>query len=408
MITVKSLFKNLEDPLYKNSFFLTLARFINVAMGFVFWIIAAKFYSVEDVGVATALLSSLGILILFSRLGFDSSLIRFVHINDKNKVFNTSIIITTIFSLIAGIIYILGIDFISPGLSFLKNPGYAIIFLFFVIMNSIISITGIAFIAIRKADYYFVQNTILGLRILLLTPLIFLGSLGIFGSVGLAYFFSALFSFYYLKKFIKFEFAIDNQFINESFRFSSGNYISNIMQTSNLFLPILVFNLLGGAETAKYYIAFAIGNLVLIIPDALSTSLFVEGSHGESLKKNVIKAGLVMSFLLIPAVIFIYFFGDILLGLIGKNYVDSFELLKLLVLSSFFVAAYSLFISIQNVRMNVGLIVKLNLLMFVLLMGLSYVLILKFGIVGVGYAWTITYGILALVVGVLIKRAEWI
>ena len=336
MITVKSLFKNLEDPLYKNSFFLTLARFINVAMGFVFWIIAAKFYSVEDVGVATALLSSLGILILFSRLGFDSSLIRFVHINDKNKVFNTSIVITTIFSLIAGIIYILGIDFISPGLSFLKNPGYAIIFLFFVIMNSIISITGIAFIAIRKADYYFVQNTILGLRILLLIPLIFLGSLGIFASVGLAYFFSALFSFYYLKKFIKFEFAIDNQFINESFRFSSGNYISNIMQTSNLFLPILVFNLLGGAETAKYYIAFAIGNLVLIIPDALSTSLFVEGSHGESLRKNVIKAGLVMSFLLIPAVIFIYFFGDILLGLIGKNYVDSFELLKLLVLSSFF------------------------------------------------------------------------
>ena len=58
--------------------------------------------------------------------------------------------------------------------------------------------------------------------------------------------------------------------------------------------------------------------------------------------------------------------------------------------------------------MNVGLIVKLNLLMFVLLMGLSYVLILKFGIVGVGYAWMITYGILALVVGVLIKRAEWI
>jgi O-antigen/teichoic acid export membrane protein len=46
----------------------------------------------------------------------------------------------------------------------------------------------------------------------------------------------------------------------------------------------MVLNMLGEAEAAKYYIAMAIGNLVLIIPSSLGTSLFVEASHGQGLR----------------------------------------------------------------------------------------------------------------------------
>ena len=77
--TRRELKQYLADPLYKNSFFLVLSRVINVACGFFFWMIAARLYSVEDVGLATALISSLGLVILFSRFGFDFSLIRFFH-----------------------------------------------------------------------------------------------------------------------------------------------------------------------------------------------------------------------------------------------------------------------------------------------------------------------------------------
>ena len=97
-----------------------------------------------------------------------------------------------------------------------------------------------------------------------------------------------------------------------------------------------------------------------------------------------------------------------LLGLLGKDYEGAYELLRLLVLSSFFVAVYLLFIPIQNVRMKVASIVKLNILRFVLLMGLSYVFILKFGIIGIGYAWMITYIVLSFVIVFITKRMGWI
>ncbi|HAU30902.1 MAG TPA: hypothetical protein DCW46_01140 [Desulfotomaculum sp.] len=170
----------------------------------------------------------------------------------------------------------------------------------------------------------------------------------------------------------------------------------------------MILNLLGEAEAAKYYIAFAIGNLVLIIPDALSTSLFVEWGHGESLRKNVVKTGLDIYAFHVPTAIFIYFFGDFLLGLFVKGYVESFDLLRILALSNFFVAVYLLFIPIQNVRMKVESIVKLNIVRFVLLLGLCYVFILEFGIVGVRYAWMITYAILGFGIMGLAKRERWV
>ncbi|PWB50029.1 MAG: hypothetical protein C3F06_13065 [Candidatus Methanoperedenaceae archaeon] len=408
-MNIKNLLEQLKDPLYKNSLFLMLSRIFDVACGFVFWIIAAKFYSVEDVGVATALISSLGLVILFSRFGFDKSLIRFFNVNDKNRVLNTCLAITTVSSLIVGITYLIGIDFFASGLSFIQSPVYAVMFLLSVIMNSIVSITGNALTAMRKVDNFFFQYVIQSIRIPLLIPFVFLGSFGIFGSVGLAYLLCTLFTILLLRKNIRFDFKVDKKFIKESFSFSSGNYISSVLQTvPTMIMPILILNLLGEAQAAKYYIAFAIGNLVLIVPESLSTSLFVEGSHGESLRKSVIKAALAIYAFLIPAVVLIYFFGDLLLGLVGKDYAEAFELLRLLSLSSFFVAIYSLFLPVQNIRMRVESIVKLNLLRFLLLVGLSYIFILRFGIVGIGYAWMITYAVLGVGIVGLVRRMGWV
>ena len=85
----------LRDPLYKNSFFIMLTSISNAGFGFFFWMLAAKLYPKEDVGIATALISSMALLVLLSRLGLDQSLIRFFPERDKNSVFGTSAVIRT-------------------------------------------------------------------------------------------------------------------------------------------------------------------------------------------------------------------------------------------------------------------------------------------------------------------------
>ena len=50
----KALKKYLNDPLYKNSFFIMLTSISNAGFGFIFWMIAARFYSTADIGLASA------------------------------------------------------------------------------------------------------------------------------------------------------------------------------------------------------------------------------------------------------------------------------------------------------------------------------------------------------------------
>lgn len=387
-----------KDNLYRNSLFMILSRLLNAAAGFLFWVIAAKFYSISEVGTATALISSLGLIMLFSKFGFDVSLIRYIEIADKNKVFNTSLIITTIAATVISFIYILIVNIfkLSPSL----NWSNGMIFIQIGILNSITLITGNMFLALRKGQYFFIQTVLISLRIFLLFPLAQFESLGIFLALGTCYVLSSIFSLWVLHKEVKLSFLqVDRPFVNESFKFSIGSFISNILlEAPVLILPILVMFLLGQEETAQYYIAMTIGNLALIVPYALSVSLFVEGSHGQPLKQNIFKACLTAYLFLIPIIVIIGLWGKNILALISQEYVEAYHLLFLVIVASFFAVIYMIFLSVQNIKMRVERNIKFNLLRFVLLLGASYYLIPKYNINGVGYAWLFTHVILTLVI----------
>lgn len=389
------------SPLYRNSFFMAVSNVFNAGCGFFFWIIAARLYTVEEVGLATALISSLGLIVLLSRLGFDFSIIRFFSSEDRGLIMGTSLVLTTAACFLVGVMYITLAEFLAPTLLFLKVPSYALALLLIGAVNSVANVTGNSFVADRKADHYFFQNLFMALRIPGLMLFSSLGVFGIFMSMGLGYMVASCFGLIALQRSIAaIHPTVDHDFIRRSFRFSFWNYISSVLLVApTLIMPIMVLNMLGETAAARYYIAFAIGNLVLIIPQSLSTSLFVESSHGEGLKKSVLRAGGASLVLLMPAVLLLLLFGDWLLGLLNGEYVEAFDLLRIIALSSFPVAVYSLFIPIQNVRMRVESIVMLNVLRCVLLLGLSYLFIPRYGILGTGYAWMLTYMIIMLEIG---------
>ena len=398
---------HMKDPLYRISFFIMLTSVTNAGFGFIFWMLAAKLYPKEDVGIATALISSMALLVMLSRFGLDQSIIRFFPERDKSSVFGTSVAITTFFAVLFGIIFIAGIDTWSPQLDIARK--YSPLYLIFLAASSIISLTGVSFIGIRKAEYYFLQSLLVGSRVIFLFPLVFLGALGIFSSVGVSFTLASLFSAFFLFRFGIKPSGMDREFLNDSLHFSAGNYIAGLLMTApNQILPIMVLNILGAEETAHYYIAYAIASLLFMIPIAFSTSLFVEGSHGEALKKNTLKALSAIASLLAPAVIILYLFGGFLLGIIGKTYVEGFDLLRTLALSSFFVAICQLYFSIKKVQKDIKGLILLSALIFILITGLSYTFMLEFGIIGVGYAWMAGYGLSSLVAGVMVWRERWV
>jgi O-antigen/teichoic acid export membrane protein len=391
-----------RNMLFKNSVYIMLTNLSNAGFGFVFWILAAKVYSTEDVGIATAILSSIGIIILLSRLGMDFSIIRFFPINSSNGVFNTSAVITTFCALIFGAIFILGIDIFSPELHFLKSPLNTIFFMIIVAANSLTTITGVSFIAFRKPVYYFIQSLLVGSRVLFLIPFIALGVSGIFCAVGSSFIIAIFATLIFLMKLdIKLSFDIDRYYLKEAFNYSVGNYLTSLFITGpSLICPVMILNILGAEQGAYYYIVYAIASLLFMIPNAIGTSLFVEGSYGEDLKKNIVKSLLFSVSFQIPVSTTLYLLSDWLLSIVGPNYVGGTELLKLMILSSFFVGFNSIYFTIKRIQKDTKRLVIQNGLIFALLIGLGYVFTLRFGLIGMGYAWILSYAISLVVIGI--------
>lgn len=402
--------RHLRDPLFKNSLFIMLTSVSGAGFGFIFWILAAKLYSPEDVGIATALISSMGLLVLISRFGLDFSIIRFFPTNDKSRIFSTSIIITTFFAVIFGVIFITGVGIFLPKLYFLKQPMNAMLYLMILVVNSMTTLTDISYVAIRKARFQFIQSIIIGLRIFFLPLFVALGAFGIFGAFGISFMLALLASIIlFTQSGIKLGLTIDYKFLNETFHYSTMNYLAGIfMIAPNMILPILVLNTLGSEEAAYYYIAFAIVSILFIIPNSIGISLFVEGSHGEALKQTVRKSLFAIFLILTPSAFFLYVCGEWMLNVIGTEYATGgLRVLQMMIIASFFGGFRSVYFAIKRIQKDVNGVLLLSAMIGGLLVSLSYVFMHMFGIVGVGYAWIMSYGIGALVTGIILWSGRW-
>jgi O-antigen/teichoic acid export membrane protein len=408
---IKKLRGKFSDPLYKNSLYIMLNALTAAAFGFFFWIIAAKIYPKDDVGVATAIISSINLLLLMSRMGLDTSSIRFLPRGNKDKILGTTLAVSTISSLALSMIYLLGVDVFSPSLRIVKEPLYAILFLGYMLGYSTTTTLANSFIALRDGKNYFLQSLIMGLRIPFLFVLASLGAMGIVSSTGIAYAVTFVFLLWALSRWkVKPACVIDREYLKNSFKFSAGNYLSSILMSAPTYLlPIIVLETLGAGTTAYYYIAYTISSLLFLVPSSIATSMFVEGSHGEEVKKTTIKALKTIFLILVPGIITIYFFGGFLLHLVGKDYSANAEnLIRIFALSSIFVTVNNVYFSIKKIQGEVKDQIALSGVIALLLPAASYCFMKSYGIDGVGYAWMMSYGIVALIIAWKVKRNKWI
>jgi O-antigen/teichoic acid export membrane protein len=91
-VSVKRLKIHFDVPLYRNAYYLMANAATTSLLGFVFWMVVAKFYSPVDVGLASATISAMGLLASLSNLGLGFGLIRFLP-SAKGKA--TRMVLTT-------------------------------------------------------------------------------------------------------------------------------------------------------------------------------------------------------------------------------------------------------------------------------------------------------------------------
>ncbi len=400
----------LHDSLLRNSLYLMLATASLAFFGFLFWLLNARLFTPEEVGLATTLISVMTLLALISLIGCNAALVRFLPSDPApNTTINTAFALVSSAAVVLSILFLIFVRALSPQLMFLHdNLLFGAAFVLFTVFTALNTLTDSIFLSHRKTHFIFGINTLYS-AIRLFFPFIFLswGAVGILFAAGVAQGIGLLISLAFLIG--KFSYipglGVDRATIARMWKYSASNYTAsafNLLPAT--ILPLYVTHSIGPASAAYYYIAMMIGNLLYVIPFATTRALFAEGSNDERQFGTTVRtAARIIALTLTPAILIIVFGGNFLLSLFGASYAEGGTgILTLIALSGAVVSIVSIYNAYFQVTKNTSALIILNVGYAFATLGLTTYFI-HYGLIGVGAAWFLGNAFTALL-GLLLYR----
>ncbi|OGO07873.1 MAG: hypothetical protein A2Y61_02690 [Chloroflexi bacterium RBG_13_60_13] len=391
-----------HEPLFANAFFLWVNYAVVALSGFAFWTMAARIYSVEEVGLGSATLSAIMLLALVSHLGLGMGLVRFLpEARERGpSLVNLALSVSGLMALLASAVFIAGLPVWSPPLSYLRQqPEYAAAFALFVIAATASVILDQAFVAARSAKYLLYRNPLaLLVRISLLGFFVSLGgAFSIAAATGLGALVGVFVGLTLLRRAVP---SYRARLVLERgpptfFTFTMANYIAELSLTApGLVIPIMVVNVLGSDQAAYYYTGWLFGQMLHGVSFALALSMVAEGSRDRASLPVLSRNALAFAFPLVGAgALVMLLVGDKLLLAFGGSYSsESAGVLRLMAVAALPGVLVHLYLGIQQVRKDIGALVSLVVLVAFVALGTSYLLLPRLGIEGAGLGILAGYG----------------
>jgi O-antigen/teichoic acid export membrane protein len=399
-----SVISHLRKPLYRNGYALMINAISTSILGVLYWIIAARFYSTEAVGVNSAAISTMTFLSTAARFYLDGALIRFLpRAGAKStRLVQYTYLIGGLATAVFAAVFLFGLKLWAPALGYLNaSMLVAISFVVATVASCVFAEQDSVLVGLRQAHWVPVENiTFAAAKIVLLVMFAKTSpTYGILASWVIPLMISLLpvNLLIFLKLLPKHIRESDEPETGltpkEIAQYSGGLYAGYIFSVASLrLLPLIVLQVVGSQAAAYFTLPWMIvTSLQLVIPSMMS-SLTVEASRDQSRLVKLSRQAFVQTArMLIPMVLFLLMIGPFLLHLFGKNYAaEANWLLWLLSLSILPQIITGLYFAIARIHRSVGGVVKVQASLFVMNLVLSYLLLEKFGITGVGISWLIS------------------
>ncbi len=387
----------------RNSLFIMATTVVNSALGFLYWLLAARLFPAQVVGLTAAVISASTIVLLLASLGVGGTLIQSLPQRQKPAGWSltfwaglTSAIVT---SLVLGCAALVLLPLVAEQLAVLHGATYATVFAVGTVAMTAGAILDYAFIAERAAGNMLGRNSGVAaskvLIVVLLTlvvgttsPLSLLGAWAVAAVVGLGLGTGLLTRRVSLLQppgpsaLIRTARGLRSRLAGHQLIGMGGALLPYL-------LPLLVTARLSASDNAYFYTTWMIAGIFLIIAPAVSASLFAEGVHSpEDLRAKARSALVIILAILAPAVVGVLALGGILLSALGPAYeLQATGLLRVVLLASVFDAITNVYVAVLRVRGRLVAAAGLNLGMGIGIVALSWVLLPVLGIIAVGWAF---------------------
>ena len=397
-----------KQSLFTNAGYLVGIETINSIIGFLFWTLAARMYSPENLGFASAVLSSIAIVSMIASFGTGNGLIRFLPSSvSPNRMLNSLFLFNALAACLVGTFYLVGLPIWSASLAnFRENILQVVGFVIYCLVITLNSSLRMTFLALRRAKYAFRQAVISNsFRLILVILLTGFAVWGIIGSLFFAVLITALISFlvFLPRAFPSYRPILIFSWTDLSsiLPYSFGIYIASLMiQAPARLFPIIALESIGSASAAHVHITFLVGGMLVTPGMGLATSAFVESSNNPQESASIFsKAALTGLAITLLGSIILIFVSPWLLLLFGVSYsIAGTELLRWLSVTAPFVVLTGVYFAYLRFKQRIKRLVGLSLIMLIVSLAIAHSFTPSIGTSAFGIGWFVSFLVLAVII----------
>lgn len=317
-----------SDHMVRNSLYLIVSSGLQAALGFAFWVVAARLFSAADVGRASSLISATVVIAYLALLGLNTTLVRYLPTApDRDALISAGLLLVAVFGAVIGLLYVLATPLIAPRLEFIEHRALlAVGFVVLAAASSVNLLTDSVFVASRKAGLCALTDGAVGgtSKIISAVALAGAGAYGVFAASTGAFAASALVSIALIIIVLRWRPVLRNPFATLAplLRFSAANYVANILNLLPvLVVPLIVLDRLGARDAAYYFVGFQVATLLYSAAYAVGQAFLAEGSHAGADRRQLFKRSRrILVAMYLPAVIVVMVAAHWVLLVFGVKY----------------------------------------------------------------------------------------
>lgn len=402
------------DPMLRSALYLILNSGIQAGLGFAFWIITARFFSTESVGLASSLISASNLIAFLGLLGMNTTFVRYLPMTSSwNSLITAGTSLVAVGSGFVALVYVLIMPVVSQPISFVAHSlPLAVGFVLLTAGAGVNQLTDSVFIAAGKSQFNALVDGVIGggTKIALVLVLADAGAYGVFGAATGGFVAAAAASLLLMVKVLRWrpEFRSFIQVLKPVLSFSGTNYVSSILNLLPiLIVPLIILDRIGASTEAYYFVSYQLATLLYQAVFSVEQSFLSEGAGANGLSKAVLMRSIrILLALCIPAFILVALFGHQLLALFGPKYASNTGITLIPLAAAVFpIAAGNWFTTVLRLTTTrLGPIVWSTAVSGIVIIGMAWVLAPR-GLVAVAMAWPVGASVGAVLVGVPAVRA---
>jgi O-antigen/teichoic acid export membrane protein len=395
-----------RDSLARNSALIMASTVGTSALGYLFWLLAARQLAQPSVGTATALISAGTVVSMVSNLGIGHMFIQRLPGTGPaswSRIVGAGLTLGCVATTVAAVAAVALLPSLAEGFHFLSSSAGAVALVAAAVTLTASTLLDYVFVARRASHGMFWRNLTLAVGKLVVLLVLTGAGMRSWGAVLVAWVLPSIVVTAYTIASIRprvDRLAAEIPAVGRAF---TGHHLINLAQAGPAaLLPVLVTARLGTDLNAHFYVAWMTASVLFMVSPAVASALYAERSNdsGATLRRAALVVLVVIG---VPAVV-LFFGGGRILALFSPSYAAGGQmLLQILVLAAIPDAITNLAVAHWRSLGRFRRCLRLNLLIAAVCLTLTWLWLPSSGIEGAGIAWLTGQGAGALAVAVLGK-----